>query len=276
MQIKMPELPEVETVLRTLEGMIKDRRIEDILVLYPKIIEDDIDDFKHKLIGQSFRNFKRRGKYLIFEMDDLALISHLRMEGKYFYLDSEKPYDKHVHIIFKLDNGKTLQYHDVRKFGRMYLSPIKDKYEIADLGPEPFDRSFNVTYAKRYLAEIKRPIKEVLLDQHFVAGIGNIYANEILFASGVHPESICLKLDDEDIHKIVSNTKKILKKAIKAGGTTIRSYTSSLGVTGRFQLSLMVHGRDKQECLVCGTTIKKIKVGGRGTYYCEKCQILKK
>ncbi|MBR2809010.1 MAG: DNA-formamidopyrimidine glycosylase, partial [Erysipelotrichaceae bacterium] len=217
----MPELPEVETVLRTLEGMIKDRRIEDILVLYPKIIEDDIDDFKHKLIGQSFRNFKRRGKYLIFEMDDLALVSHLRMEGKYFYLDGEKPYDKHVHIIFKLDNGKTLQYHDVRKFGRMYLSPIKDKYEIADLGPEPFDRSFNVAYAKRYLADIKRPIKEVLHDQHFVAGIGNIYANEILFASGVHPESICLKLDDEDIQKIVSNTKKILKKAIKAGGTTI-------------------------------------------------------
>ena len=270
----MPELPEVQTVLDTLESKIKDREITDIKILYEPIIEGSKRTFRKKLIGQHFRNFKRRGKYLLFEMDDLTLVSHLRMEGKYFILDESYPLSKHDHVIFYLDDGKQLRYNDVRKFGRMELIEKKDEYEdFHGLGPEPFSDRFNVAYCKEYLGKKKLPIKQVLLEQSFVAGIGNIYADEILFAIRINPKKRADRLDEDDIRNLIRETRKILKKAIKAGGTTIRSYTSSLGVTGRFQLSLNVHTVEK--CPICNSDIKKITVGGRGTYYCENCQIEK-
>lgn len=267
----MPELPEVQTVLDTLETKIKNRRIDDIKILYKPIVECNEKTFKNKLVGQHFRKFKRRGKYLLFEMDDITLVSHLRMEGKYFILDDKYPRSKHDHVIFYLDNGKQLRYNDVRKFGRMELIEKSDDYSnFKDLGPEPFSKDFNHKYCKQYFANKKKSIKEVLLDQSFVAGIGNIYADEILFAMRVNPNTLACKLTDENIKDLIASTRRILKKAIKAGGTTIRSYTSSLGVTGRFQLKLKVHTMEK--CKVCNKDIKKIVVGGRGTYYCPKCQ----
>ena len=267
----MPELPEVQTVLDTLATKIKNRKIVDIKIRYSPIIECSNTRFKNSLIGQHFRKFKRRGKYLLFEMDDITLVSHLRMEGKYFILDPSVPLSKHDHIIFKLDNGKDLRYNDVRKFGRMELMDKDDDYlEFKKLGPEPFSKYFNLKYCKDYLKNKNKPIKEVLLDQSFVAGIGNIYADEILFAMKVNPKTKANKLTDNNIKDLISNTRRILNKAIKAGGTTIRSYTSSLGVTGRFQLKLNVHTMSK--CKVCDNDIKKIVVGGRGTYYCPKCQ----
>ena len=267
----MPELPEVQTVLDTLESRIKDREIIDIKVLYEPIVECSKRTFRKKLIGQHFRGFKRRGKYLLFEMDDLTLVSHLRMEGKYFILDKDYPLSKHDHVIFYLDDGKQLRYNDVRKFGRMEIIDKQDEYrDFHGLGPEPFSKDFNAGYCRKYLNNKKLPIKQVLLDQSFVAGIGNIYADEILFAIRVDPRTRADRLDDKDIENLIKETRKILKRAIKAGGTTIRSYTSSLGVTGRFQLSLNVHTMKK--CPICRNDIKKITVGGRGTYYCEKCQ----
>ena len=270
----MPELPEVQTVLDTLESKIKDLEIINIKILYKPIVECNERTFKKKLIGQHFRDFKRRGKYLLFEMDDVTLVSHLRMEGKYFILDDTVPLSKHDHVIFYLSDGKQLRYNDVRKFGRMELIEKDDDYkEFKDLGPEPFSADFNLEYCKKELSKKKLPIKSVLLDQSFVAGIGNIYADEILFAIGIHPLTPGNKLDDDDIKKLIRETRKILKKAIKAGGTTIRSYTSSLGVTGRFQMSLRAHTMEK--CPLCKSDIKKITVGGRGTYFCENCQVLK-
>ena len=267
----MPELPEVETVLRTLETKIKDRKILDIKVLYKPIVDLDAKVFKKNLIGQHFRDFKRRGKYLIFEMDDISFISHLRMEGKYFILNKDYPIDKHTHVIFYLDNGEELRYHDVRKFGRMELMEKKDDYsKFKQLGPEPFDKEFNIKYCKDYLSKKSNPIKEVLLSQEFVAGIGNIYVDEILWDICVNPSRPANKLKDEEIKLLISSTRRILKAAIKAGGTTIRSYTSSLGVTGRFQISLKVH--TQENCPICNSSITKIRVGGRGTYYCKKCQ----
>ena len=267
----MPELPEVQTVLDTLEARIKDREIKDIKILYKPIVECAPAVFRKKLIGQHFRAFKRRGKYLLFEMDDITLVSHLRMEGKYFILDDSVPVSKHDHVIFYLDDGKQLRYNDVRKFGRMELIGKDSEYrDFKQLGPEPFSKDFSLKYCKDYLGNRKLPIKQVLLDQSFVAGIGNIYADEILFAIGVHPETRACDLDDEEIKELIRQTRAILKRAIKAGGTTIRSYTSSLGVTGRFQLNLKVH--TKKECPVCGNEIRKITVGGRGTYFCDKCQ----
>ncbi|MBR2578396.1 MAG: DNA-formamidopyrimidine glycosylase [Erysipelotrichaceae bacterium] len=267
----MPELPEVETVLRTLEDKIKDARIDGIDVLYAPIVEGDVRTFRKKLIGQHFRSFDRRGKFLIFGMDDITLVSHLRMEGKYYILGKDDPIDKHTHVIFHLHDGRQLRYHDVRKFGRMELIPKADDYSVfKELGPEPFSRGFSFKYCKEYLKGKKKPVKEVLLDQSFVAGIGNIYADEILWDIRVNPLRSAEKLSDEEIRDLIAATCKILKKAIQAGGTTIRSYTSSLGVSGRFQLSLNCH--TVHTCKRCGREISKIRVGGRGTYYCPSCQ----
>lgn len=267
----MPELPEVQTVLDTLKTQIKDREIIDIKILYKPIVETREKDFRKVLIGQHFREFKRRGKYLLFELDDITLVSHLRMEGKYFIKKHNEEINKHTHVIFQLDNGYDLRYNDVRKFGRMELIEKKDNYDdFKSLGPEPFSKKFNFRYVKEYLSGINKPIKEVLLDQNFVSGLGNIYADEVCFFIKVNPCRPANKLNDTEIKELISSTKSILKKAIKAGGTTIRSYTSSLGVTGRFQLNLNVH--TKEICPVCGRNIVKIRVGGRGTYYCPKCQ----
>lgn len=270
----MPELPEVQTVLDTLEGQIKDKVIDNIMVFYDSIVENKTEEFKKKLIGQHFRNFLRRGKYLLFEMDDVVLVSHLRMEGKYFLLDSSEPFSKHDHVVFCFDDGKQLRYNDVRKFGRMeIIDKQKDYSDFKNLGPEPFGKDFNLQYCLNYLKDNNKPIKQVLLDQSFVAGIGNIYADEILFAMRINPSSKAGKLDEQDIKNLIKYTRSILKKAIKAGGTTIRSYTSAYGITGRFQLSLMVH--EQKICHNCKHDIVKTRVASRGTYYCPICQKIK-
>lgn len=266
----MPELPEVQTVLDTLRYQIKDREIIDIEVIYKPIIASDINEFL-KLKGQHFRDFKRRGKYLLFVMDDVILLSHLRMEGKYFLMEHDEPIGKHQHVIFKLDNGKDLRYNDVRKFGRMEILPKDyDLSKLKNLGPEPFSEDFSYSYVKNYLANVHKPIKEVLLNQSFVAGIGNIYADEICSAIKINPLTKASDLNEKDINNLIESTRLILNEAIEAGGTTIRSYTSSLGVSGRFQLNLRVHTLKK--CPLCHSDIIKIRVGGRGTYYCPICQ----
>jgi len=271
----MPELPEVQTVLDTLELQIKDSKINEVIVLYSRMIETDVEEFKKNLKNQHFRNFKRRGKYLLFEMDDLCLVSHLRMEGKFYLKNSDEPIDKHTHVIFKLDDNRDLRYNDVRKFGKMYITEIKNDYRVfKNLGVEPFSEEFNLEYCKKKLNNSKKVIKQDILDQSFISGIGNIYADEIIFAIKKHPSAISNTLDDDDILKLIESTKSILARAIEDGGTTIRSYTSSLGVTGKFQLNLMVHQRENQSCKICGTPIVKTKVKGRGTYYCPKCQKL--
>ncbi len=268
----MPELPEVETVLKTLELRIKGQRINDINVLWDNIIDQDIDEFKRLLINKKFTDFKRRGKYLLFELEDVTMISHLRMEGKYFIEDTNDEIRKHTHVIFKLDDFD-LRYHDVRKFGKMEVIKIQDNYDIfKNLGPEPFSEDFNLAYVNQKLDRSKKTIKEELLNQNFVAGIGNIYADEICFRIKVLPTRSANSLTEEEKLDLIKYTKHILNGAIKAGGTTIRSYTSSLGVNGLFQLQLKVHTKYNEPCPVCETKIQKTKVGGRGTYYCENCQ----
>lgn len=269
----MPELPEVETVLRTLEKQIKDREITGITIRYAKMIENDPDEFCSFLIHQHFRTFSRRGKYLIFGMDHGYLVSHLRMEGKYYLMKPQEPLTRHMHILFDLDDGRQLRYNDTRKFGRMKIYP--DGYDFSSfhgLGPEPFSDAFSAEYMHSYIRNGHRrcPIKELLLDQSFVAGIGNIYADEILSASHVRPGRSCARLTRKEETLIVENTREILKEAIRLGGTTIRTYTSSLGVTGRFQLYCSVHMQ--KTCRVCGSEIKVKTICGRSSYYCPHCQ----
>ena len=214
------------------------------------------------------------GKYLIFELTDYYLVSHLRMEGKFFIKNINDEIVKHEHVIFTLDD-KSLRYHDTRKFGKMYLVE-KDKLFIDtplnNIGKDPWDKSLNIDYLKDKLNSSKH-IKTLLLDQSIISGIGNIYADEILFKSNINPLRCGKDLNDSDLSNIIENTKTILSKSIENGGTTIRSYTSSLGVIGHFQDYLMVHQRENKECKVCKNIIIKTKVNGRGTYYCPKCQV---
>ncbi len=269
----MPELPEVETVVRTLQNMIQGRRIEDIEVKWDKTVDQDTDIFKQKLINQHFNEFKRRGKYLLFEMDDCTLCVHLRMEGKFFVQNKDEEISKHVHVIFSLDDGTQLRFHDTRKFGRMEVVEKRENYDdLKGLGLEPFDCRLNVLYLNEMRKGRSISLKQFLLDQHVIAGIGNIYADEICYLMRLHPATRISKLSRKDLQNCIDSTQKVLLAAIEKGGTTIRSYTSSLGVTGRFQLEIQVHSRENEPCNVCGTKIKKIQHATRGTYFCPCCQ----
>lgn len=271
----MPELAEVETVRNTLKKRILNKEIKDVNIIYSKIIEGNINEFKKILVGNKFNDILRVGKWLIFELDNHYLLSHLRMEGKYFIKSSEEKIAKHEHIIISFLDDTDLRYHDTRKFGRMKLvkkSELWETPEIKKQGKEPMDDTLTVDYLKEKFKGKRLPIKTVLLDQEIISGLGNIYADEVLFASRINPLKSASLLSDEECQKIITSSKKIILKAIEMGGTTIKSYTSSLGVTGHYQEYLKVHKREKEPCVVCGNLIKRIKVGGRSTYYCDICQ----
>ncbi|NLC96111.1 MAG: DNA-formamidopyrimidine glycosylase [Erysipelotrichaceae bacterium] len=267
----MPELPEVETIRKALETKLKDEEILDVIVNYEKIIKTSIEDFKNNLKHQFIRKFYRKGKYLILELDDYILIIHLRMEGKFYYgsnLDL-----KHIHIIFKFKNNN-LYYQDVRKFSTVELYNKNINIEsIINIGVDANSELIDAQFIKEITKSSKRNIKSILMDQKLLAGIGNIYADEICFRSKIHPASISNKLDIKDCEVLDFNIKSVLNEAIEAGGMSIKDYTSS--ITGRFSFDTMTHFRDKSKCINCGNKIKKIKLKGRGTYFCDKCQILK-
>ena len=272
----MPELPEVENVKETLKKQVLNRTIVDVNIIYNNIIEyPTSDEFKSKIVNQKINDIKRRGKWLMFELDNYYLLSHLRMEGKYLIRRLNDEYGKHEHVSFILDDNTELRYKDTRKFGRMHLID-KDKINvskpISELGLEPWDLNLNINYLKDKFKTKKLPIKTVILDQSIIVGIGNIYADEILFLSHINPLKKAYQLTDKELNNIIENTKIILDKAIKLGGTTIRSYESSEGVHGNFQNELLVHGKVNEKCPECGNMIEKIKVGGRGPYFCSKCQ----
>ena len=268
----MPELPEVETVKETLKKKILKQKIIDIKVLYPEMIEyPDVLTFKKEIINQTINDIKRRGKWLIFELDNYYLLSHLRMEGKY-NIKTNESINKHEHVIFYFKDFN-LRYQDTRKFGRMYLYKKEEAFNnkpLNALGYEPWDDKLDIDYLKEKYKKITKPIKEVLLDQSIIVGIGNIYADEILFLSKINPYKKPNELDDNELNDIIKNTRYVLECAIKKGGTTIRTYTSSEGVHGRFQQDLLVH--NKEYCKKCNSKIEVVRIGGRSTYYCPNCQ----
>lgn len=275
----MPELPEVETIKNKLKELVLNKKIIDVNINYPNIIEyPNVVDFKKQIKNQNINDITRRGKWLMFELDDYYLLSHLRMEGRYIIRTKNDKYEKHEHIGFILNDSSELRYKDTRKFGRMHLvkkEEVNLRKPINELGLEPFDENLTINYLKEKYKTKKLPIKTVLLDQSIITGIGNIYADEILFLSNINPLTKCFNLKDEELSNIIKHTKYILNNAIKLGGTTIKSYESSEGVHGNFQDNLLVHNKEGQKCPNCDTTIIKIRVGGRGTYYCPNCQIVK-
>lgn len=273
----MPELPEVETVRQTLRHLVLHKTIEDVVIKWPRIIKlpDDSQEFAIRLKGQTIQEIDRRGKFIIFHLDDYNLVSHLRMEGKYFLADIEDDYDKHTHVFFSFTDGTQLRYHDVRKFGTMHLYPKGEELKhppLSKLGVEPFSDEFTTDVLKKGLSKTARKIKPVLLDQTIVVGLGNIYVDEALFRAKIHPERNANSIKDKEIKTLHQAIVATLGEAVKQGGSTIRSYVNSQGKMGLFQQQLLVYGKKDEPCQNCGNPIQKKVVGGRGTHYCNHCQ----
>lgn len=271
----MPEKPEVVTVANTLKKQVLGKTITDCSVYWDNIIAyPTVDEFKQEIIGQKIQDISTRGKWLVFELDKDLLLIHLRMEGKFFFRSVDDVKNKHEHVFFTLDQAISFRFHDVRKFGKMYLLDKKDAYSkkpLCELGLEYNDLELTGDYLYQKIHSKKLPIKTLLLDQSIITGIGNIYDDEILFLSHISPLRKGDKITKKECDSIIFNTRKVLDEAIEMGGTTIKSFTSSEGVHGLFQNKLSIHGKIG-ECSVCGRSIVKIKVGGRGTYYCPHCQ----
>ncbi|MCM3122682.1 MULTISPECIES: DNA-formamidopyrimidine glycosylase [unclassified Mesobacillus] len=275
----MPELPEVETVRGTLEVLAVGKKISQVSVFWPTMIKkpSEVEQFNDALRGQTISEIGRRGKFLIFYTDDYALVSHLRMEGKYGLFSADEPVEKHTHVIFHFTDGKELRYKDVRKFGTMHLYAKGTEFDsqpLADLGPEPFSGDFSVEWLSEKLKRTNRKIKSALLDQKILVGLGNIYVDEALFRAKIHPERIANSLSREEEAVLYREIVSTLSEAVEKGGSTIRSYVNSQGQIGMFQLQLLVYGRKNEPCKVCGTPLEKTVVGGRGTHFCPTCQKL--
>ncbi len=272
----MPEKPEVITVAESLKTKILGRKILHCNIYWDNIIAyPTTNEFKEEIIHEVIHDIKTRGKFIVMELDHYDLLVHLRMEGKFLFRKQTDSILKHEHVEFLFDNHESFRYHDVRKFGKMYLIP-KDKVSLmkplSELGLEFDDAHLTKDYLYDKIHKKTIPIKTALLDQSIITGIGNIYVDEILYMSYISPLRKCCKITKKECNIIIQNTRIVLKKAIQAGGTTIRSFTSSEGVHGLFQHELLVHGKEGKRCSHCGDTIIKIRVGGRGTSYCPKCQ----
>ena len=288
----MPELPEVEVVKRSLVN-----KTLNLIVIAVKIndgrLRYKIDKTKiRKIIGLKLNRIVRRSKYLLFFFNkDIVMLVHLGMTGKFFYINeknlkyktsfyyniNEDKDKKHDRIIFSLSKKKKLIYNDVRKFGFIKILntiELEENSHLKNLGPEPLKDKFNFSYFKNYLIGRNRSIKDVLMDQKFVSGLGNIYVNEILFFSGIKPTKKVQLLSDLEIKKIIKFTKKILSKAIAFGGSSIKDFSSSGGKKGSFQQHFKVYGRKGKICLNknCNDNIIKIILANRASFYCNKCQ----
>jgi len=275
----MPELPEVETVVKGLRPLITDKIVtaveirEENMIAFPKA---DIEAFTDSLVGSKIEAINRRGKYIIIELSqDKNMVIHLRMTGKLLVKEVKEFRDKHTHVIFSLNDGQEIRFNNIRKFGRVYLIDKNHPEQaggLADLGPEPLSDELTVEDFKKLFENRRALMKSLLLNQHFIAGIGNIYADEILFRSGVRPDRTADTLTEMEKEAVYHNMREILKKGIIYGGTSFSDYVNAFGEKGSFQEELRVHQRQGEECYECGSIIEKIKVSGRSTYFCPQCQ----
>lgn len=272
----MPELPEVETVKNVIKPIVICHTITGIDVFRPVIIQNDkVEDFINGLVGETFLDATRIGKFLIFHLShDKVMISHLRMEGKYFEVLENESNTKYARVVFHLNNGHKICYDDSRTFGILKLTNEKEylkEKEIAQLGPEPFKANPKILFNK--VKKSTLPIKSTLLDQTLMTGLGNIYADEVCFACHLHPLTPANMVTLKEWEDIVNNSIRILNNAIIAGGSTIRSYHPGKGIDGNFQTALLAYGKKDEPCPNCGHLFRFMKVGGRGSTFCPHCQI---
>ncbi len=269
----MPELPEVETTVRALRPLINGQIFTEMRNYWPRhIAVPSFDEFQARLHGQQVESVERRGKYLLFNLDSGdTLLIHLKMTGHLAIVPQETPPDKYAHTVFGLANGQEMRFRDTRKFGRVYL--VADAEEITSkLGPEPLSDAYTAAVMKERMHGRRRAIKPLLLDQHFVAGVGNIYADESLFYAKIYPERRCNTLTDSEIERLHTAVRRVLQEGIDREGTTISTYRQPDGRRGDMQNALAVFRRTGESCYDCGTKIERIVLGGRSTHFCPTCQ----
>ena len=286
----MPELPEVETIRSDLKKKILNKRIEKVDLRFKKIVKSSVKDFILILEENSFKDIERKGKLLIFVLakKNGYLTIHLRMTGQLIYQDGKKIIagghsdsnsiinlpNKYTHIIFHFSDRSQLFFNDLRRFGVIKIVNEKELQSMSDnLGMEPLKKDFSLKIFQDIIKNKKGNIKAFLLNQKYIAGIGNIYADEILFEAKILPNRKTASLKDREIKKLFEAIKKILKKAISYRGTTFNDYVDANGKKGNFLKLLKVYGKEKEKCQRCKKgIIQKVKIAGRGTRYCNKCQ----
>ena len=280
----MPELPEVETIVQDLRPQLAGRRIESVqltrdpavrdrLVRYPKATT-----FIRRLRGRTIRSVERRGKYLVMPLDKDGerLVVHLGMTGHLRVWEPEEAPVKHTHFRALLDSGLELRYDDPRQFGRLLLGTqealIAGRAFPARLGPEPIHGDLTEAEFDRIVKSRRRPIKAALLDQSFLAGVGNIYADEACFRAGIRPSRWTHRLTGRERRALYSAIQEVLENSIAARGSSIINYVDAFGLRGTNQEKLLVYGRSGEPCIKCGTPLQGTRLAGRGTVYCRKCQ----
>ena len=287
----MPELPEIEIVKRSLFQKVNKAKIIDVKINNKNLRYKIPSDFSEQLIGEKIISISRRSKYLIFHLKKKLLLVHLGMSGKLLLMKKQDKsisrtsfyynlniIEKHNHIYFTFNNGYVLVYNDVRRFGFFklynYIQLNKIPF-ISKLGIEPFSKKFNVKYFRNITQGKKKNIKNLLMDQTFLSGLGNIYVNEVLFMTKVKPLRRCNGLDKNEVENLIINIKKILKHSISQGGSSIKDFQSTHGKSGNFQQFFLVYGRENKNCsrISCNGKIKKVIITNRSSFYCSKCQI---
>ena len=277
----MPELPEVETVRRSLLPHLIGRRIEDVKVHETRLRRPVAPrQLRARTRGRRIAKLERRAKYLLIRLDgepgsDNLIVVHLGMSGRLTYVPRETPRETHTHIVFRLDDDNELRFRDHRRFGlveAMTLKEFEKDPRFAALGVEPLSPRCNAAYFRTRAAGSRRPIKNFIMDAHQVVGVGNIYASEALHVAGIHPERAAGRLSKARWTLLAKAIKDVLRRAIREGGTTLNDFQNGLGDAGYFQVSLRVYGREGEPCEGCARPLKRKVLAGRSTFYCTRCQ----
>jgi len=268
----MPELPEVEIIVRKLSLKLTGYEVSSYRVLFPGLFRNRSGEFLEQLVGRKIVKIRRRGKVILLNFDnDLTLLCHLKMTGQLLLSSPQKPVDKHTHFILSFNNQiEELRFRDVRKFGSILCFQTSETLKFLSLGPEPLEIS--LSRFQRLFRGRKARLKSLLLDQNLIAGIGNIYANEILFEAKIHPLLSASFLEEGEIKRLWKAVRLVLKRALEHGGSSIRDFKDAEGREGKFQNYHQVYGRKDLPCLRCGEEIERLRIGGRSSFFCPQCQ----
>ena len=273
----MPEMPEVEIIRRYLDKQLTGQRIMGVELLLPRQIKwPEPEGYRAMAIGRTIAGMNRRGKYLLMALDNGSeLVFHLRMTGRLVYEPDGVNHDSHARLLFQLDGGGLLVYGDTRTLGTLYALSPGERWRIhglAEMGPEPLSEDFTPAYIQQTAKGRRTAVKSFLLNQKYIGGIGNIYADEALFLAGIHPLRPVGSLSAAECQRLHQSVNTVIAAGIRDGGTTFRDYKNGEGKQGSHQEQLYVYNRQGQPCRRCGTEIEKMTVGGRGTHLCPQCQ----
>jgi formamidopyrimidine-DNA glycosylase len=270
----LPELPEVETIARGLREPLVGHTITGVTVNWPRMVADPTPEkLGAQLVGRQVVSVGRRGKYVVIKLSQGYLLIHLKMSGRLQIARAAEPLDNHTHLVFDLDDGRQLRFQDTRKFGRVYL--VDDPQQVTGgLGPEPLADDFTLDDFCQRLARRSGRLKSLLMNQQFLAGVGNIYADEALFIARLHPLRAADSLTLDEQARLYAAIRSVLGQAVASGGTTLddRGYVDAQGQAGAYQAQIAVYGRTGQPCFSCQTSIERMVIGGRSAHFCPRCQ----